>query len=274
MGWFSRKRKRQKVEIIVGETGVRPPRPNKPPRPDPGVPQMQLVRLGCSGRVNVVGESHYQDAIAAAAGGRELSGGEDEARCRAVLIPEPNNPHDANAVRVAVQGKTVGYLSREAATDYQPVLMDLHTSGRLGWCHARIAGGGQRYCGVFLELSEPEALVPANDPGGLSILTPDRTVAVTRRQDHQDVLHNILGARSDAMAYASLASSTIATGKYQGHPCIEVRIDGHRIGEFSQKMSERYLESVGVREDLGCEVVLRKEGPGVHAAALMPRPDS
>ena len=39
-----------------------------------------------------------------------------------MLIPEPENPHDANAVRVEIKGRKVGYLSRVEAAHYRSLL--------------------------------------------------------------------------------------------------------------------------------------------------------
>ena len=43
----------------------------------------------------------------------------------AVLVAEPDNPYDANAVSVWIQGLRVGYLSREDARRYRPGLLAL-----------------------------------------------------------------------------------------------------------------------------------------------------
>lgn len=273
MGWFQRKRK-QAGNVLTGAQRSRSPRlPDRPSPQDPGVPPMPLLRLGSAGRVDVVGESNYQEAISAVVGGREVYADDPTSMCTTVLIPEPNNPHDGNAVRVAVNGRTVGYLARENAAKYQPLLLKMQEDGNLGWCPARIAGGGDRYYGVFLRLAEPESLVPMNDPADLVVLEPDRSVVVTQRQHHQDVLQTVLGDRSMGLAYGSLTFSTVASGKHQGKPCLEVRINGERIGELSAKLSARYLTLVAQTEGPGCEVVLREEEKGIHAAALMPRPD-
>ncbi len=43
----------------------------------------------------------------------------------AVVMREPNNPHDPNAVRVYVNGFTIGYLFRDQAKQWQPVLKEV-----------------------------------------------------------------------------------------------------------------------------------------------------
>jgi len=61
----------------------------------------------------VAGESHYQEALRALTD----TDGATEVRLEveAVLVPEPTNPHDPNAVMVQVGGLLVGYLPRQSA---------------------------------------------------------------------------------------------------------------------------------------------------------------
>lgn len=61
----------------------------------------------------VVGESHYQEALARITGGKTADGHEFE--CIALLEPEPGNRNDPNAVTVTIEGELVGYLSRPHA---------------------------------------------------------------------------------------------------------------------------------------------------------------
>lgn len=73
-------------------------------------------------RVAIVGESHYQDAIRSACGWKP---GTDTAfDCMAELVPEPTNPHDPNAIMVQIDGRCVGYLSRDDAVVYGPAIKE------------------------------------------------------------------------------------------------------------------------------------------------------
>lgn len=108
--------------------------------------------------IPVVGESHYQSEI----GGqyRANGGTEHDLKVTAVLMPEPSNPHDANAVAVLVGGQTVGYLPRDLAAEYGSSVGPV-----TGWCSAKIIGGfvfedGTRASyGVKLNLSWPPRFV-------------------------------------------------------------------------------------------------------------------
>ena len=91
--------------------------------------------------LEVVGELAYQAALWRLCGGT-LG---DRVRCDivAVLVPDPTNPYDANAIAVQIDGQVVGYLSRATAQDYLPGLQRL-MAARGGYIALRgvIVGGG------------------------------------------------------------------------------------------------------------------------------------
>lgn len=91
---------------------------------------------------DIVGESKYQDALEAICGGRDRDG--VEKRVEATLVLEDENPHDNKAVRVDVQGRTVGYLSREAARNYRKQIAKAGHPRLTAVCDAIIVGGWQR----------------------------------------------------------------------------------------------------------------------------------
>jgi hypothetical protein len=100
----------------------------------------------------VVGESHYQKNLLAIAGKKTPDG--VEKYVQAVLVLEDSNPHDSNAVRVEIDDKTVGYLSRQGALVWRK-RKPLPTKSR---CAAVIRGGWDRgphdqgHFGVWLQL--------------------------------------------------------------------------------------------------------------------------
>jgi hypothetical protein len=139
----------------------------------------EAMTLHASQLVEVVGESHRQGAltrVAASAGaagpfledlsGRALKIAESElgkSWFRAVLVCEPGNKQDPNAVAVHADGVgLIGYLNRNDAIDYQPVFAALRARGcSAGSCPAFLIGGetGKPTFGVMLCLSSPEKIV-------------------------------------------------------------------------------------------------------------------
>ena len=106
--------------------------------------------------VDVVGESHYQKALERICGGRT----ENSQRLvvEAFLVLEDDNPHDSKAVRIFIQGKTVGYLDRETARSFRKQIAGIRMTGVAAKCSAIIVGGWDRgrgdrgYFGVKLDL--------------------------------------------------------------------------------------------------------------------------
>lgn len=121
------------------------------------------VRLPGGANVEVKGESHYQDALEVACGGKCEEG--HHLAVTAVLVPEPHNPYDSNAVQVCVDGRVVGYLSRAAAAAYAPILRRRTTTYT---CAGTIVGGWVRedcdgirdegHFGITLDLASPSKL--------------------------------------------------------------------------------------------------------------------
>jgi hypothetical protein len=113
-----------------------------------GVVATMTFSTGPHGFVAVVGESHNQDVLRALAG-KLGSDGVFTAR----LVPEPHNPHDANAVAICVDGDLakVGYLAREVAKTYHPILA---RRAEPVTCPARLTGVGNAMIGVVLDFEE------------------------------------------------------------------------------------------------------------------------
>ena len=75
--------------------------------------------------LEIVGEASYQDSLWRVVGDRSSPNDRVRMEVYAVLVAETDNPYDANAVSVWVQGLKVGYLSRDDARRYRPGLLAL-----------------------------------------------------------------------------------------------------------------------------------------------------
>lgn len=110
----------------------------------------------CTELVAAVGESHYQDALRLLCGNQAWE--DVQCDCTALLVPQPSNPHDPNAVMVQVDAKLVGYLARADAVNYRALIRE--ALPRFIHCEARIAGRGPgsetSNLGVFLRLPPPD----------------------------------------------------------------------------------------------------------------------
>lgn len=166
MGILSKLRRRPTEPVVVAlEVTTAPsdrPRAQVVDDRDEASLPAHAVLLGGQGRVEVKGESHYQDALNRVCGGKCPEG--HARKVLAVLEPEPDNPYDANAVAVRVNGELVGYMARQPAADYAPIAKILSDKGKIGAARAFIRGGWLRdddegHFGIELELSPTPALL-------------------------------------------------------------------------------------------------------------------
>lgn len=102
-----------------------------------------IMLLGGGHDLEVVGESHYQDALWHVVGGRTLE--RVRVEIRAVLQAETDNPYDPNAISVWISERKVGYLSREDAAAYRGGLEKLEArDGKKIALRGVVVGGGVR----------------------------------------------------------------------------------------------------------------------------------
>src|SRR4051812_10911825 len=82
-----------------------------------------VILLGGQYGLEIVGELAYQETLWHLSG--KTLGEEVSHRIVAVLVPEPTNPYDVNAIAVKTDGQVIGYLRRAAALEYLPGLKRL-----------------------------------------------------------------------------------------------------------------------------------------------------
>lgn len=94
------------------------------------------------GTIDIVGESHYQDALESIAGPKCEDGYDLPVEIE--LRREPDNPYDSDAIMCLIDGKLVGYINREDTHRLQPLLQKAERQGRKAQMAGRIAGGWSR----------------------------------------------------------------------------------------------------------------------------------
>ena len=110
------------------------------------VPQYQLVAFEAVGyphRLTLRGESHYMPQL------RQLLA--RGSRYTAVLVRDPHNQFDPNAVEVQIEGTRVGFVAKEEAAIIAPRLDAMARSGQLAAFPVDLVGGDQERpnIGVF-----------------------------------------------------------------------------------------------------------------------------
>jgi hypothetical protein len=126
MGLFSRKSRGP--EILPEDLRL-------PETLETDVPGLVLRKAPAGQRVDIeiVGESFRQDAVRAVA---QVADGSD---FDLYLLPDPDNPHDRNAVRVMVGNLHVGFLPRDAANVWKKRCQEAMQRGELIWGEGRTA---------------------------------------------------------------------------------------------------------------------------------------
>lgn len=118
----------------------------------------------------VVGEHLRSGAFAHLLEGEPQNGSYVKVERTAALSLDPKNPDDPGlAVSVWIQERHVGFLARQNASRYAPLLAGLAERGQHLTLHATIAGRYDRRqerwtVDVSLELPEPEQILPGSPP--------------------------------------------------------------------------------------------------------------
>ena len=106
------------------------------------LPPGRFVQVPADGFMRVVGESHYQSALARLSR-RCVPGVEGRPSFPVALIPEPDNPYDEHAVAVVSDEGRVGYLPKEDARRYGPSLRAVRARGYDGISCMGLLNGGE-----------------------------------------------------------------------------------------------------------------------------------
>ena len=128
--------------------------PSAPPTVAGAEPRQRKVYDG-PGRFayGVVGESRHNAQLRAilTANGYALDNG-GEHQTEALMLREPGNPFDPDAIAVVIDGKRVGYIPRDDAALLAPVFDGHNANGEDIYVPARIGWSDPLIIGVFLDL--------------------------------------------------------------------------------------------------------------------------
>lgn len=192
----------------------------------------------------VVGESHYQEALELAAQGR-CEDGPIQCLVIAQLVAEPENPHDPNAIQVRVDGECVGYIPRDETYRFHPWLrVFAEEIGEVATCRAWLKGGWKR--GKALGTFGIDLDIGYDLDGGVTVFSLDEgflpngyTVSVVGEEHSQDALADI-GVGSTIVVELVESDDDPFRPKAKG-PLVLVMASGEQLGALTPRMSERYL---------------------------------
>ena len=232
---------------------------------------------------DVVGEAYREAQIAAAVGRRPKLDEEIEEVLEAQLVPEPDNPHDANAVSVRVNGQVVGYLDRDAAQAYRPIIHRIAASGMVATTSARIWAvvresweDDQRprfFANVRVYLPEPHQILPLNSQSQarVAVLPWGGALQVTGEDQHFSHLFNYVPKNGEGLVILTLHRliQTLKNGTEK--QLVEVRLDGERVGQLTSATSNHYLPAIDHATGTGKEVGIwaKIKGSGLAAELVI-----
>ncbi|MBW9213246.1 hypothetical protein KV102_00200 [Mumia sp. zg.B53] len=207
----------------------------------------------------VVGESNHERELRSLFPGRVRESGA-ELEGKATLVSEPRNAHDPSAVAVFVNGAKVGYLSRDEARRYQPVVVEAESRGLAPSVVCRVWGAewddisydrrGREVSrkvfrgSVTVALDQPHLCLPLNQsPAGAELIPRGRAVQVTGEENHMDWLSRYVRDDGACWTYAELRE-VMEERPRSSVELIEVTIDGEPVGRLTPGMSSDYLPTV------------------------------
>lgn len=211
--------------------------------------------------MEVAGESHHRPEIRRLFGRQDLTYGR-ELEGVAQLVPEPGNRFDRHAVRVEVDGKLVGYLPKEHAAEYAPVLSGVVVGGAIPQCAVRVWAsddietvfdrrGGSRdivrglRARVTLDLAEAHLTVPRNRPptAGHTMLPAGAAIRVSSGEAFMPYLKGWALPAGACAVYVTLARCEQQLAR-STRSLVEISLDGVPVGRLTPKMSEEFLPIV------------------------------
>lgn len=157
--------------------------------------------------LDVKGESHYQDNLATIAGPKTEDG--YNLPVNAVLVREPDNEYDTNAIAVYAttrdgqqSARHVGYVAAEVAEDLAPILDRKRREGETVALEGHIRGGWDRgggdtgHYGIALTF-DPEDFGMKRPRQGKH---PERQMTGVRTGEHEENLGWLDGLPADSLA--------------------------------------------------------------------------
>lgn len=232
---------------------------------------------------DVVGESFREAQIVSALGRRPRLDEEIEEVFEASLVPEPDNPHDSNAISVRVNGHVVGYLDRSDAELFRPIIHRIAASGLTATTSARIwavvrkswddNGSARFFSNVRIYLPEPHLIVPLNSrpQENVAVLPWGGALQVIGEDDHFSHLFNYVPLKGEGLVILTMHRLTHTLKNGTEKLLVEVRLDGDRVGQLTSASSNHYLPSLdhaaGSGKMLG--IWARLKGSGLAAELVI-----
>lgn len=212
---------------------------------------------------DVVGESNYFGAIQAL----YPPGGIGEIAVDVSVVHDPRNKFDSNAVEVRASTGVVGFIPREDAAVFAPILAQLQannmyivTGARVyGWVDEDWDSGKPIFKGsVSISLPQPHLMFPINgEPERPYVLLPSGgAIQISGEEKHLVDLKPYLRKIGEAWVFATV-HATVDESTKTPKTVVEVHIDGKLVGTLSKASGEHLLPVISYLKDRGSQATVR-----------------
>ena len=228
-----------------------------------------FILLESSGNfsVGLAGESHYFEAISMAA--NRQSG---EHAATAEIIGEPDNKFDSNAVRVEINGRTVGYIPREEAPAFRPLLdYGKSVDKRIfASCRVWVSDDDESYGSVSLDIDDPESALPpiniSEVPQSAVVWPIGNTLQVSEESRNTENLKVVFEKMRDSIGRTVLFELAVDRTK-PDKPEAHVLFNGLKVGELSPVSAKKFMSAIEKASSIGKRLFVRGEATGNSLAA-------
>jgi hypothetical protein len=218
---------------------------------------------GSTGRfyMDIVGESHYQSTLRSVrATAKEW---DDDGRAIVVVRVEcePTNPYDPMACRVVtINGRTMGYLSRERARKFHNAIGEV---GGAVTCKAVVVKGDAGVIGVWLDLCDPHRIPGASRPKreqrqGVEVIGEMKCQEALRRARERGIVGDD-GRVEIGVRLSCDGSGDVLVASMMGEP----------VGYLAKPVAKRYVPAIErVGGSFDCKAVLHGGESGKWAIGV------
>ena len=193
---------------------------------------------------NIAGESYYFDAISSATNQRT-----GEHLMLAEIIREPENKYDSNAVRVDIDGRTVGHIPREDAPSFHPLLDYAKSIDKRVFASCRVWVSDQEdsYGSVSLDIDDPNSSLPpinASEIPPLAVIWPiGNTLQVTEESKNIENVKVVFDKLHSGIGSLILFELLVDKARPE-KPEIHVLFNGLKVGELSPASGKKFLPAI------------------------------
>lgn len=216
--------------------------------------------------VQVVGESRYLKNISQILGGRE-----GEKITIATIVSEPENKFDKNAIRIDVDGLTVGYIAKEETDIFRPLLAHATSLGCELQASARVWFNGDssyQIGSVNLDMVEPALALPINSlPSSDEVrLWPEgKSLQLSGEEARLDGIQNLLAKAYHPGACSFFGELVVVNdGK---KTLIRIDASGAEIGLMSAVSAKKFLPVIEAVQSKGRRIFVIAQVRGNAVAA-------